>query len=118
MGKTEGGGMTEAEMQRLAERYLKAHALKYFHIKNNAGQQRHRASSHKHLKGWPDLTIFFPGGKVLLVELKTPEGRLTAEQKEHLKLFSALGFSTCVCTDIADFYETVRHYSARCRGAI
>ena len=41
--------------------------------------------------GVPDRIVFFPGGKVYFVELKTDSGKLGAQQKVQIKRLQVLG---------------------------
>lgn len=43
--------------------------------------------------GWPDLTLWRPG-QLLMVEIKTDRGRLTAEQRDVLASLRAAGVDT------------------------
>ena len=53
-------------------------------------------------KGLPDL-ILFKDGKAYFVELKTPKGRLSEEQKEFQKTIAKQGFRFLVIRDIQTF---------------
>lgn len=48
--------------------------------------------------GFPDRTILCPGGRVLLIEFKTPRGRLSLLQKVWLAELRRLGFEAVVST--------------------
>lgn len=41
--------------------------------------------------GVPDRIVFFPGGAVFYVELKTERGRLSAQQKIQIRRLESLG---------------------------
>lgn len=107
--------MSEAELQRQCEKHLKEVGLKYIHIKNNSRQQKYRSSGHKHWKGYPDLFIFLPRGRCLIIELKVEGGKVTPEQEKHLQEFYELGYTTEVCTGFMEFENTLNYYFCRRR---
>lgn len=53
--------------------------------------------------GVPDRLVFLPGGRIVLVELKKPGGKLSLLQKKMRKKFNKLGFKYY----IVDSYEKV-----------
>lgn len=53
--------------------------------------------------GVPDRLVFLPGGKIILVELKKPKGKLTLLQEKMRNRFIKLGFKYYVI----DSYEKV-----------
>jgi len=67
---------TENQLQKDAEQYLHLKGLEYLHMRKCKGNK----------KGWPDLTILLPNGKVVFVELKVKGGRLRQEQKEFKQI--------------------------------
>jgi Holliday junction resolvase-like predicted endonuclease len=42
--------------------------------------------------GWPDLLVLEPGGRAFFIEVKTPEGKLSAMQKAKIAILRALLF--------------------------
>ena len=46
--------------------------------------------------GMADLTLFAQGGKTIFVEVKTPTGRLSDQQKRFRKAIKTLGFEYIV----------------------
>lgn len=52
--------------------------------------------------GFPDRSIFLPGGKLLLLETKTPIGRLSANQIDKIDRLTDLGFVVRTCDNWAD----------------
>ena len=60
--------------------------------------------------GVPDRIVFFPGGKVYFVELKTDSGKLGAQQKVQIKRLQVLGQDVRVVKGIrglVDFFYAV-----------
>ena len=55
----------------------------------------HETDSRRTRKGWPDLVICGPE-KVIIVELKSPRGKVTKEQHEWLISLSRAGISCYV----------------------
>lgn len=82
--------MTEKQLQKKCEDYLKANGLIYLHIQNNPHAQRFRAAANKRLKGFPDFVIFQDFGTTIFIELKTEEGIQSPEQKEYQKKLESL----------------------------
>lgn len=52
--------------------------------------------------GWPDLELFFPGGKVVLAEIKAPgkKSRVTKKQQHRIRQLHALGHEAHVWDDL------------------
>jgi hypothetical protein len=50
----------------------------------------HDRSRGKNQAGWPDLQIYLPGGKAILVELKSAKGSLRKEQEQLARQFMYL----------------------------
>lgn len=48
-------------------------------------------------RGWPDRTIFGPGGTVLMVEMKRKGGRVSLHQEKWISVLRKLGFPVEVC---------------------
>ena len=48
--------------------------------------------------GAPDWQVFFPNGKLIMVELKAPNKKPHRDQAKELELLTKLGF-TAVCVD-------------------
>lgn len=44
-------------------------------------------------RGEPDLRLYFPTGRLVMVELKGERGRLTLDQKERIPMLRELGFT-------------------------
>lgn len=51
----------------------------------------HDRSRGKNQPGWPDLIIFMPGAKVILIELKSIKGIFRQEQQQLARQFMYLG---------------------------
>jgi hypothetical protein len=59
-------------------------------------------------KGSADIIGILPGGRFLAVEVKAPQGRLSAEQREFLERVSALGGMAVVAKSAADVDAALR----------
>jgi hypothetical protein len=53
-------------------------------------------------RGVPDQLVFCPGGRLLLVEMKTRGGRLGSWQMRELERYTRLGFTTAVAYSADD----------------
>lgn len=53
-------------------------------------------------RGMPDRIALFPGGRVFMVELKTPEGRLSIHQRGVIAEFARLGTPVAVLRTVAE----------------
>lgn len=58
--------------------------------------------------GVPDRIVFFPGGKVYYVELKTERGRISAQQKIQMRRLEALGQTVRVVKGMAGLIDFFR----------
>ena len=59
-------------------------------------------------RGFPDRTLFLPGGVLTLVELKRPKvGKTSPQQKKILRRLQELGFTAKVCDDLDDVRAAV-----------
>jgi hypothetical protein len=52
--------------------------------------------------GWPDITGVLPGGQMIAVEVKTPNDRLSDEQRHLLKQMRARGAIVVVASSVDD----------------
>jgi hypothetical protein len=74
----------ESRLQSICESYLTMRRIPYLHLttcikRNVAG--RFYSFPVPGMTGFPDLLIFLPKARLLLVELKTATGKLSADQK-------------------------------------
>ncbi len=60
--------------------------------------------------GVPDFAVFCAGGRVLLVEAKTRDGKLTPKQRAWLAWAQKLGHLACVARSFNDFVK----FAAQC----
>ena len=54
------------------------------------------------VKGVPDLIVIAPGGKTLFMEVKTPEGRLSPDQKKFAGDLQSMGHQYALVRSIDD----------------
>ena len=62
--------------------------------------------------GWPDFSIFLPGGRVLLVECKTATGKLRPEQTETKSRMDAIGHEVHIVRKIEEFLAVFRSFQS------
>ena len=55
--------------------------------------------------GVPDFAIFCGGGKVLLMEVKTRDGKLKPEQRAWLAWAERLGHRAAICRSFEEFLK-------------
>lgn len=62
--------------------------------------------------GVPDLFLAFPvaGKHGLFIEMKTPEGQLSREQKECIAWLESHDYQTVVCKTLQQFKDAVNNY--------
>jgi VRR-NUC domain len=61
--------------------------------------------------GHPDFTIFLPNGRMFMVEMKVPGGRLSPEQIGRIEALRALGHQVEVCWSADEAWKlTCREY--------
>jgi len=69
----------------------------------------HDRSRRRNQRGWPDVFLYLPDGKHLLIELKSADGTLRKEQK-HLKMvLKWLGHEVYVVRSFKKFLEIVNN---------
>lgn len=71
----------ESDLQAKIERYCRQSGFYFFHDR----------SREQNSKGFPDLVIALPAGRVVWMELKSAKGRLRPEQKQVRLMLMALG---------------------------
>lgn len=76
---------------------------------SNAGmiQMKHGGWFHAMPVGWPDLTGWLMGGRMLLVEIKTPTDRTRDAQRERLEDARRDGCCVIVARSVEDFVRGV-----------
>ena len=62
-------------------------------------------------RGFPDVGLFFPGGQCVLVELKTPTGRLRPQQVRMIKKLSEQGVIVYVCNAFEEFERILERHA-------
>ena len=62
--------------------------------------------------GFPDLVLLVPRNYYngLIIELKTPKGRLTIDQKEWLHFLETQGYCTHVCRSVDSAIKVIEEY--------
>lgn len=87
------------------ESRLQARCLRY--CEERGWPVWHDYSRKKNRAGWPDLIIFQPEGKVILIELKASGGKLRKEQRELKLQLNWLGHTVHVVRSFRRFVEVV-----------
>jgi hypothetical protein len=62
------------------------------------------------IKGVPDNIVFWPGGRVCLVEFKTPQGRLTFGQMAMRDALEAKGHKVFVVSSMEELSNMLQEY--------
>ena len=92
----------ERVLQREAEHWLRAMGCMVFHMPGILAV--------KSYGGWPDLIVLAPGGRLLLIELKTAKGKVSPRQQEVFDAIERLGHTVHLARsvgDVRDLYEIV-----------
>lgn len=91
----------ESKLQAKCLEYCKDHGFPVFHDR----------SRKKNTAGWPDMFIFVENG-VVLVELKSADGRLRKEQKGLRQVLSWLGHPVHVCRSYVGFMRIMEEHGS------
>lgn len=59
------------------------------------------------IPGEPDLTLFLPKGKIIMIEVKTPTGRQSAKQRHFQKHFEKMGYEYIIMRSVEDAYKLI-----------
>ena len=60
------------------------------------------------IKGESDLTLFTKQGQTIFIEIKTPSGRQSAEQKHFQKVVESYGFRYIILRSVEDAERLIR----------
>jgi hypothetical protein len=60
--------------------------------------------------GIPDIVFLVKGGKVFFIEMKTPTGTLSKNQKFRIPIIEALGFDVHICRSLDDVKKVMSGY--------
>jgi hypothetical protein len=66
------------------------------------------------VKGVADLMLMVPSGNLhgIFIEMKTPEGKLSADQKAFQTRATDAGYVYCICRSLEQFMAVMRVYLA------
>jgi len=81
--------ITEAQWQATVVELLGALGYEHLHVRRTIGRVRKWTTS-TNLAGWPDLLAWRPG-RIVAIELKSEQGKATAEQERVLASLAAAG---------------------------
>jgi hypothetical protein len=101
---------TEHRMQAAFCKWLRAKGVFHFAIPNGGARNAitgKRLKDEGVLAGVPDL--FLPGLR-LFIEMKAPNGRLTAAQKECHRMLEGCGYRVAVCRSIGEAMAKAEFY--------
>ena len=97
----------EQAIQRAVVQYLRIMEnlgeLTFFHVPNGGRRSKAEAGIFKSLgvrAGVPDLVVLFPGGRCAFIEIKAPQGRLSAAQKAFRNTAEVMGFPFAECRGV------------------
>jgi hypothetical protein len=98
--------MSEAEIQQLANEYLTARGLLFFHDEKGRGMGK------RHRKGWPDLMVYRANRSYhgLAIELKKSDGTTSKEQDEKMHRLHIEGWFVCVCHSFIQAKNIIDEY--------
>jgi len=66
-------------------------------------------------KGWPDLSVYIPGGRLVLIETKKPGEGLSNVQRHVVETLINNGFPVYVCDNIGHATRVLRkEYESVC----
>jgi len=85
------------------ESRLQANCLKY--CKEHGWPVYHDWSRKKNQAGWPDLFVFLPEGRMVLIERKAAGGKLRTEQQRLKRTLAWLGHTVHVVRSFKKFLE-------------
>ena len=95
--------MSEAELQAQCNAYLRTIGAHFIHLESGRG------SKYLYASGIPDLLIYYKG-KHILVELKTPTGKLKPSQVARFPLFKQAGFLVHIARSLDEFILIINRY--------
>jgi hypothetical protein len=109
---------TESKLQESCLRWLNLQHPNVFavHIPNGV-KLAHGSRSFNRLKaegvkpGFPDLALYVPHGRLLLIEMKRgKQGRVSEDQKAVHKQLSSIGWPVTIVRTFEEFIETVNKF--------
>jgi hypothetical protein len=89
--------MTEADLQRECNEYLRKRDVQFLHIEKGRGRNT------THRKGVPDLLVFPGDSRIYFIELKKPGGKLSPEQTEFFRDMLLRGYCCFKCDNFEEF---------------
>jgi hypothetical protein len=106
-GNLENEYATEQELTWAIIKELRARDCIAFH--SDAGHTTDAISSKRGRppKGYPDIPVYAPGGKHVLLEVKQPTGKLSADQSEFIKSIRKLEHHVCIVRTVQEAVNAV-----------
>lgn len=62
-------------------------------------------------RGWPDKAVLLPDNRVVWIEFKGPEGRLSAQQEFCIRKMQKAGHQVFVCRSLEEAQDAVAQLS-------
>ena len=91
--------------------YPEPHPMYYLLVSNDnnaiSAQQGLKAKAQGRVAGVADLTFYKPGGQPILIELKTPTGRQSPDQKQWQKAVENAGYSYVIVRSLEEFKKII-----------
>lgn len=83
------------------------------HTPNGGSRNKIEAAKFKHMgviAGYPDYKLHLPGGRVALIEVKTPTGKLSDKQKQIHELYASLGIPIHIVRTMSEWQALIDFY--------
>ena len=93
--------ITEKELQKAAENWLRLTGCIVFHMPGRAAIGN--------MRGFPDILALCPGGRYLMVELKSEKGRLSPVQEVFATVARQIGHTVYLCRSMDDVQAAYKH---------
>ena len=94
--------------------YPEHHPMYYLLVSNDnnaiSAQQGMKAKAQGRVAGVADLTFYKPGGQPILIELKTPTGRQSPDQKKWQKAVENAGYRYVIVRSLEDFKKIIEQH--------
>jgi hypothetical protein len=91
--------------------YPEPHPMYYLLVSNDnnaiSAQQGMKAKAQGRVAGVADLTFYKPGGQPILIELKTPTGRQSPDQKIWQKAIENARYSYVIVRSLEEFKKII-----------
>jgi len=103
--------MEESIIQALAESFLLRLGIPFLHLTTAIKRRvagRFYTFPVEGMTGWPDLLIYLPKGRHLMIELKTESGKLSNAQKNIHAQLESLGHQVLIIRSFEEFKKIIK----------